>query len=124
MASMTDEQRDRFLAEPRYGVLSYLRDDGSPVGVPVWFEWTGDAVRIFTSVASPKMKRLQADPRASLVVSNHLDEHEAWVAFDGVVSVHEAGGLELAEKLAPHYWDLSDPGRQKTLERLLLEVAG
>ena len=116
MASMSDAERDRFLGEPRYGVLTYLRDDGSPVGVPVWFEWTGSAVRMFTSEASPKMKRLEADPRASMVVSNHLDEHEAWVAFDGVVAIRETGGIELAEKLAPRYWDLSDPGRQKTLE--------
>ena len=113
---MTDAERDRFLGEPRYGVLTYQRDNGSPIGVPVWFEWTGAAVRMFTSVASPKMKRLQADPRASLVVSNHLDEHEAWVAFDGIVAIRETGGIELAERLAAHYWDLSDSGRKRTLE--------
>ena len=116
MASMTAAERDRFLAEPRYGVLTYLQDDGSPLGVPVWFEWTGAAVRMFTSMASPKMKRLEHDPRASLVVSNHLDEHEAWVAFDGTVEIQESGGIELAGELAKHYWDLSDPARQQTLD--------
>jgi hypothetical protein len=70
---------------------------------------------MFTSVVSPKIKRLQADPRASLLVVNYLSEQEAWVSFDGSVSIHEKGGLELAEELAPRYWDLSDPGRQETL---------
>ena len=116
MARMTDEERDRFLAEPRYGILTILRTDGSPIAVPVWFDWTGEVVRMFTSVVSPKMERLQADPRASLLVVNHVAEHEAWVAFDGIVSIHEEGGLELAERLSSRYWDLSDPDRQRTLE--------
>ncbi len=113
---MTDEERDLFLAEPRYGILTALRSDGSPISVPVWFDWTGEAIRMFTSVVAPKMKRLQADPRASLLVVNHIAEHEAWVAFDGLVSIQEDGGLELAEQLSSRYWDLSDPGRQRILE--------
>jgi PPOX class probable F420-dependent enzyme len=113
---MTDEERDRFLRDPRYGILTLLRTDGSPISVPVWFDWTGQVVRMFTSAVSPKIERLKADPRVSLLVANHIAEHEMWVAFDGVVSIHEEGGIELAEKLASRYWDLSDPDRQRTLE--------
>ncbi len=116
MAKMNDEVRERFLAEPRYGILNTLRSDGLPIGVPVWFDWNGETVRMFTSVLSPKIKRIQRDSRASLLVVNHLSEEEAWVSFDGPVSIHEKGGLELAEELAPRYWDLSDPSRQETLE--------
>ncbi len=100
---MTDEERDRFLAKPRYGILNFLRADGSPIAVPVWFDWTGEAVRIFSSVISPKLKRLQADPRASLLVVNDIFEPEAWVAFDGAASIHEDGGSELVEQLASRY---------------------
>jgi nitroimidazol reductase NimA-like FMN-containing flavoprotein (pyridoxamine 5'-phosphate oxidase superfamily) len=109
MAKMNEEERDRFLAEPRYGILNMVRSDGSPIGVPVWFDWNGETVRMFSGVLSPKIKRLQADPRASLLVVNHPTEKEAWVSFDGPVSIHEEGGLELAEELAPRYWDLSAP---------------
>jgi nitroimidazol reductase NimA-like FMN-containing flavoprotein (pyridoxamine 5'-phosphate oxidase superfamily) len=116
LARMTDEERDRFLADPRYGILTILRTDGSPIGVPVWFDWTGEVVRMFTSVVSPKIERLHADPRASLLVVNHISEPEAWVAFDGTVSIHETGGIELAEQLSSRYWDLSDPDHQATLE--------
>jgi PPOX class probable F420-dependent enzyme len=113
---MSDEERQRFLSKPRYGILNTLRSDGWPIGVPLWFDWNGETVRIFTSVVSPKMKRLQRDPRASLLVVNDLKEKESWVAFDGKVSIQDEGGLELAEELASRYWDLSDPGRQETLE--------
>ena len=115
MGTMNDEERERFLAEPRYGILNTIRSDGWPIGIPVWFDWNGETIRMFTSVVSPKIKRLQADPRASLLVVNYLSEQEAWVSFDGSVSIHEKGGLELAEELAPRYWDLSDPSRQETL---------
>ena len=116
MPSMTEEQRNAFLAEPRYGVLTLLREDGSPIGVPIWFEWTGEAVRMFTNVNSPKMARLASDPRASLLVANGVDEAEAWIAFDGAISVREEGGLALAEKLADRYWDLSNPDHAGVLE--------
>ena len=116
VARMTNQERDRFLAEPRYGILNALRADGSPIAVPLWFDWNGQTIRMFTSVLSPKVGRLQADPRASLLVVNNLSEQEAWVAFDGAVSIHEEGGLDLAEQLAPRYWNLSDPGRRSTLE--------
>ena len=97
MATMTDEERDRFLAEPRYGILHTLRSDGSPVAVPVWFDWDGRLLRMFTSVLSPKVKRLQADERASVLVVNHLAEPESWVAFDGPVSIREEGGFGLED---------------------------
>jgi hypothetical protein len=113
---MTDEERERFLAEPRYGILNTLQSDGSPIGIPIWFAWNGEIVRMFTSVLSPKVKRVQEDPRASLLVVNHPTEQEAWVAFDGAVAIRDGGGLEFAEGLARRYWDLSDPNRQETLE--------
>ena len=116
MAAMTEEERTHFLSRTRLGMLSLLREDGSPVTVPVWFDWTGDVVRMFTSGTSAKMSRIARDPRATLLVANDLDEHETWVAFDGEVAIREEGGLELAEELAPRYWDLSDPERRKTLD--------
>ena len=97
MAHLTDEERDRFLAKPRYGILNFLRADGSPIAVPVWFDWTGEAVRIFSSVISPKLKRLQADPRASLLVVNDISEPEAWVAFDGAASAAVWTGTPVAD---------------------------
>jgi nitroimidazol reductase NimA-like FMN-containing flavoprotein (pyridoxamine 5'-phosphate oxidase superfamily) len=113
---MNEEERQRFLTEPRYGILNTLQKDGFPIGVPIWFDWNGETARMFTSVLSPKIKRLQADPRASLLVVNHLTEQESWVSFDGSVVIHDEGGIELAEKLAHRYWNLSDPIRRETLE--------
>jgi nitroimidazol reductase NimA-like FMN-containing flavoprotein (pyridoxamine 5'-phosphate oxidase superfamily) len=116
IACRDEKGREEFLATPRLGVLQTNRREGMPIGVPVWFEWDGKVVRMFAASFSLKIKRLRRDPKASLLVMNHFDEGESWVAFDGEVSVSDEGGLELAERLAPRYWDLEDPERQEGLK--------
>jgi PPOX class probable F420-dependent enzyme len=116
MATMNPDARDEFLATTRYGYLTTLAPDGSPRTVPVWFDWDGQAIRIFTGIDTPKVKRIRRDPRATLLVSNDLSEKEAWVSFDGIAQIRFEGGIELAERLAAKYWDLSDPGQKATLD--------
>ncbi|MDJ0788071.1 MAG: pyridoxamine 5'-phosphate oxidase family protein [Myxococcota bacterium] len=119
MATPLDDpaQRDAFLAEPRLAILMSSRKSGTPLGVPVWFEWSDGEVRMFALGTSLKVKRLRRDPRASVLVTNRVGEPEGWVAFDGEMTVgdHE-GAIELAERMAERYWDLDDPERQQTLE--------
>ncbi len=116
MARMSDAEREAFLTVNRYGILSTLREDGSPIAIPVWFDWDGSSVKMFTNDGSPKLRRLANDARASVLVANNVDEKEKWVAFDGSVTVSDKGGFELAEKLARRYWDLEDPTRAAALE--------
>jgi len=117
MGKMSKEYRGKFLSKTRYGYLTTLTSDGSPRTVPVWFDWDGHMVRIFTSKDSPKVKRMRQDPRVTLLVSNELSEKEAWVAFDGTVEIRpdDAMGIFL-DKLASKYWDLSNPKQKATLD--------
>jgi len=116
MAKMSDEQRDEFLNEPKIAVLSTISAGGSPVSIPIWFEWDGEHARVFTGIDSPKIKRLQANPTASLLVANPTGEPEAWVLIEGAISVENEGGFELAERLAKRYWNLSNPAHQQTVD--------
>jgi PPOX class probable F420-dependent enzyme len=116
MAKMSKESQEKFLSKTRYGILTTLAEDGSPVSVPVWFNWDGHAIRIFTGVKSAKVKRIWRDPRVTLLVANHLDEGEGWVAFDGEAKIRPEGAVELLEQLAAKYWDLSDPERRATVD--------
>ena len=111
-----EESKEQFLAEPRLAVLLTNRQEGTPMGVPVWYDWDGKVVRMFAGDYTPKVRRLRRDPRASVLVTNRIDEPERWVAFDGRVSISDTGGFELAERLAPRYWDLEDPARLEMLE--------
>ena len=116
MPATPDEARDAFLAETRIGVFTTLDVAGWPVPVPVWFEWDGLRARLFTSAGSRKIARLQADSRASLLVTNNVGQPEYWVAIDGEVEVREDGAAELAKRLADRYWDMSDKEHRETVD--------
>jgi PPOX class probable F420-dependent enzyme len=108
---MTDAQRDAFLSDRRYAILTTLRMDGTPVSVPVWYEWDGQVLRMFAYETSGKLKRLQDDPRATVLVANHPGEIEKWVSFDGRVTVHREGGIEMAERVFDLYYPAGDERR-------------
>ncbi len=113
---MTDAERDAFLQTPRLGILTTLAADGAPVSVPVWFEWDGARVRIFSSATSAKMRRIERDPRVTLLAANAVGEPEAWVAFAGEATVSRDGAFALAERLARRYWNMTSSEHQATLE--------
>ena len=109
MPSMSRAEIDEFLSERRIGVLCTNDLDGSPNGVPVWFEWDGERILMFSSASHKKIARLENDPRASLLVAREVGEPEAWVAVDGVVAIAEDGVVPLMERLAVRYWVDEDP---------------
>jgi PPOX class probable F420-dependent enzyme len=112
---MTEDEREAFLSETRLGMLTMLNEQGEPLAVPVWFEWNGSAVRMFSFKRAPKVRRLRANPRASLLVVNHIGKPEAWTAFDGDVAISDEGAMALADRLAPKYWDMHDASHAKEL---------
>ncbi len=115
MTATPDQARDAFLAETRIGILSMIGEDGRPISVPVWFEWDGSRARVFTNAASPKVRRLKKNPRASLLAVNNVGEQEYWVSIDGQVEVREEGAAELAKRLADRYWDMTDEDHKRTV---------
>jgi hypothetical protein len=108
---MSDADRDAFLSERRYGILTTLRPDGSPVSVPVWYEWDGNTIRMFCWERGGKLKRLAQDSRGTVLITNHPHEIEKWIAFDGRITVRKEGGLELAERVFDHYYPPGDERR-------------
>lgn len=101
---MEKPELEAFLSETRIAKLATLNADGSPNVVPVWFEWTGEVARVFTSRTSPKVKRIQRDPRVALSVEEPLGVTERWATIEGVATIEEEGGVELARRLAERYY--------------------
>jgi PPOX class probable F420-dependent enzyme len=110
---MSKSEIDEFLRETLIGVLCTNDLDGAPNGVPVWFEWDGQRIRMFSHASHKKMARLENDPRASLLVAREVGEPEAWVAVDGVVSIERDGVVPLMERLVERYWVDEDPAVAK-----------
>lgn len=103
-----EAHRDEFLAQPRLAILITNDAPGAPIGVPVWFEWTGTKVQMFAGKETPKINRIKRDARASVLVTNAVGEPEAWVAFDGLIDLNADGGIELATRLVDQYWNMDD----------------
>ena len=106
----TQQEIDSFLKEPRLAILIYQGKRPSPTGIPVWFDWDGQALRMFTGADSAKIKYLRENPNASVLVTNHVGEPEGWVAFDGTIEISDFGAedwQQLIDRVAPRYWDLN-----------------
>ncbi|MFS0701659.1 pyridoxamine 5'-phosphate oxidase family protein [Cellulomonas sp. 179-A 4D5 NHS] len=108
------------LRRPLHGILTVADGPVPPQPRPVWFEVTDDGdVQLFTGPDTVKVRRLQRDPRASIVVAAPVGEREHWVSVTGRVTVEADGARELAERLAARYWDLTDPVRAQDLAAIL-----
>ena len=115
----TRREINRFLEEPRLAILMYRGSRPSPTGVPVWFDWNGQKVRMFAARNSPKVKHLHRHPAVSVLVTNRVGEPEGWVAFDGKVVIDDFDPEDwkaLLDRVAPRYWDLTDSGYAREIE--------
>ena len=119
MAQMTADEMDVFLQKTRQAILLSTNADGTASGAPVWFDWDGEAVRIFSSATAPKIARIRNDPRISVLVTNDIDEPPIWVRFDGEAELAwEEDARHLAvEVLAPRYWDLGVPDYAQVVDQ-------
>ena len=111
MAEMTTDELSEFLSRTRQAILVRATAQGAPTGAPVWFDWDGEVVRMFSSAEAPKVAGIRRDPRIAVVVSNDLDESPAWVRFEGeaVIDAETDARPLAADVLAPRYWNVTDP---------------
>ena len=109
-----------FLGRPLHGFLSVAAGAQPPQPRPIWFEATAEGtIQLFTEPESLKVRRLRADPRASLVVAAPVGERERWVSVAGRTTVEADGAHDLSSRLAARYWDLEDETRAHDLARIL-----
>ncbi len=118
--SMTREQLEQFLAEPRNIMVAAIRTDGRPQVTPNWFYWDGERFYISTTKTRQKYPNLRRDPRVQLV----LDESPGFrtVLIDGTAELWEDldRGLPYFQRLTAKYRG-SAPDEATQRERLVRE---
>lgn len=72
---------------------------------------------MFSTPDAPKLDRLREQPRASVVVAAPVGEPERWVSVEGPVTLHDDGGMDLAERLAGRYRDMGDPDYRAVVDQ-------
>lgn len=123
MAKLEEKTR-KFLDESPYvGVVTTLREDGSPHSTIVWVDVEGDKVSFNTALGRAKPKHLEHDPRASVLM---VDPNNAWkwVAVSGPAELTEEGADAQIDKLAKKYLGKDEypwRNRAETRVKVLIE---
>jgi len=99
---LTVEQLGDLVELPLVAVLATYRRDGSVLLSPVWHEWRDGGFQVVTSSKDVKARHLRRDPRASLVVCEHVPPYRG-VELRCVVQLGTAGVAEVVRRLAVRY---------------------
>lgn len=100
--SLTQEERERFLADQLTLRLATVDPDGAPHVAPLWYVFHDGVIWINTIAGSHKVRNIEADPRACLTV----DDGEAYGELRGIViygECHVADGDPELETIAPMF---------------------
>jgi len=68
------EGYEDLLQRPLYAHLATVRPDGAPQSSVMWFEWTGEVLRLTHTKNRQKYRNLQHEPRVALSVADPDDQ--------------------------------------------------
>jgi PPOX class probable F420-dependent enzyme len=113
------EPQKQFLDQnPFVGVVTTLREDGSPHSTIVWVDVEDGKPSFNTATGRAKPKHLEHDPRASLLVVDPNDSYK-WVAVSGHAQITQDGADAQIDKLAKKYIGKDEyPWRNPAEQRL------
>ena len=118
MAALKDKEREFLDDNPFVGIVTTLRNDGSPHSTVVWVDVEDGKVSFNTARGRAKPEHLEHDPRASLIVVDPNDSYK-WVAVSGHAEMTEEGADAQIDKLAKKYIGADEyPYRKPTETRV------
>lgn len=83
---MLDDRQRAVLDKPAFATLATLMPDGRPQGTAMWYRREGDAIEMVAPARAVKVRNLDRDPRATVVVIDP-DAGQNYVELRGRVEV-------------------------------------
>ena len=122
MAQLTEQQK-QFLDNPYVGVVTTLREDGSPHSTVVWVDREDGTISFNTAYGRRKPSNLERNPKVSVLVVDPSDPYK-WVAVDGTAELTTEGADEQIDKLAKKYLGKDEyPWRNPEEQRVKVRIA-
>jgi PPOX class probable F420-dependent enzyme len=85
-----------------FAVVSTINPDSSPQSTVIWVKRDGDDVLFSTIRGRKKTRNMERDPRISVCAYDPADPNY-YFTVEGVVTLDEAGGVELINELSLKY---------------------
>jgi len=105
MKSLSEADRQTFLADKHIAVLSVAADDGRPpASVPIWYDYTpGGNIRINTGSSSRKVRLIERAGAVTLVVQREDVPYQYVVVEGTVVETTRPAPADAQEVIAIRY---------------------
>jgi PPOX class probable F420-dependent enzyme len=101
MAELNESHRT-FLEQPFVGVVTTLREDGSPHNTVVWVDVDERGPSFNTAYPRTKPRHLERNPRIALTVVDPNNPYK-WVSVDGRAELTTEGADAQIDKLSGKY---------------------
>lgn len=102
MATLTTEEVEQFLAQPRTAQLVTIRPNGTPHVAPVWFLWDEGRVLVMADSGAVKIRNIRRNPAVALCVCTPDHPYE-FVTVEGQASEQAEGLEDMVRRTCVHY---------------------
>ena len=96
------EELGDLLDRPLLAVLATRTGDGDVLLSPVWHEWTDGGFTVFTGADDVKVRHLERDPRASIVVCEQEPPYRG-IEVRGEARLSKNGDTGTGRRIAARY---------------------
>ncbi len=104
MRSLSETERQEFLADKHIAVLSVAAYGRPPASVPIWYDYSpGGNIRIATGAASRKARLIERAGAVTLVVQREEPPYQYVVVEGTVVATDKPAPADVQEAIAIRY---------------------
>jgi PPOX class probable F420-dependent enzyme len=123
MAVIPDKYLDLMQQKTAFANLATVMPDGSPQVTPVWFDYTGDAIRVNTAKGRVKARNMAPGAAVALAIMDPDNPYRHVQIRGRVRSTTESGADAHIDALAKKYLGKDKyPWRRQDEVRLLVEI--
>jgi PPOX class probable F420-dependent enzyme len=123
MAAIPEKYLDLFQQKKAFANLATVMPDGSPQVTPVWFDYTGGAIRVNTAKGRTKARNMTEGAQVALVILDPENPYRHIQVRGRVRRVTEDGASAHIDSLAKKYLGQDKyPYAQPGEVRILVEI--
>ena len=102
MAKLSQQETERFLAQPRIAHLATLRPAGTPHVAPVWFLWDQGRAWVMADAGAVKVRNVKGNPAVTLSIATS-ERPLSYVVLEGRAQINSEDLARVVERMCVLY---------------------